>query len=296
MKFGFIVPHNYGLADPQDMVDVAIRAEKLGFDSVWVNHHVLHAGYVLERLGNKPYYDALTVLTYLAAVTEKVRLGTSVLVLPYLNPIVLAKSLATLDVMSGGRLEVGIGVGAMKHESDSLGSDFENRGAYADESIRIMRNLWAEEDPVFKGSFFSYSGVKFSPKPIQKPYPPILVGGQGNPAMRRAARLGDGWHPNGNSPDKMASRIKKLTLIAESEERPLSDLKISVRSELDVLASDSESSENPTVGSKDQILSTIDAYGKLGVQEMVFSVSTDDTERIKTVMENFAEKVMNHSG
>ena len=107
--------------------------------------------------------------------------------------------------------------------------------------------------------------------------------------------LGDGWHPNGNSPDKMASRIKKLALIAESEKRPLSDLKISVRSELDVLASDSESSESPTVGSKDQILSTIDAYGKLGVQEMVFSVSTDDTERIKTVMENFAEKVMNHS-
>ena len=107
MKFGFIIPHNYGLAEPQDMVDVAIRAEGLGFDSVWVNHHVLHAGYVLERLGSKPYYDALTVLTYVAAMTRKVRLGTSVLVLPYLNPIVLAKSLATLDVMSGGRLEVG---------------------------------------------------------------------------------------------------------------------------------------------------------------------------------------------
>ena len=169
MKFGFIVPHNYGLADPQDLVDVAIRAENLGFDSVWVNHHVLHAGYVLARLGSKPYYDALTVLTYVAAVTQKVRLGTSVLVLPYLNPIVLAKSLATLDVMSGGRLEAGIGVGAMKHESDSLGSDYANRGLYADESIRIMRNLWAEEDPEFKGSFFSYSGVKFPPKPVQKP-------------------------------------------------------------------------------------------------------------------------------
>lgn len=295
MKFGFIVPHNYGLADPQDIVDVATRAESLGFDSVWVNHHVLHAGYVLERLGSKPYYDALTVLTYVAAVTKKVRLGTSVLVLPYLNPIVLAKSLATLDVMSDGRLEVGIGVGAMKHESDSLGSDFENRGLYADESIRIMRNLWTEEDPEFKGSFFNYSSVKFSPKPVQEPWPPILIGGQGNRAMRRAARLGDGWHPNGNSPDEMASRIEKLERISESEGRPLADLKISVRTELDVLPSDSERPENPTVGSKDQILSTIDAYGKLGVQEMVFSVSTDDTDRIKTVMENFADKVMTHS-
>ena len=295
MKFGFIVPHNYGLADPQDIVDVATRAESLGFDSVWVNHHVLHAGYVLERLGSKPYYDALTVLTYVAAVTKKVRLGTSVLVLPYLNPIVLAKSLATLDVMSDGRLEVGIGVGAMKHESDSLGSDFENRGLYADESIRIMRNLWTEEDPEFKGSFFNYSSVKFSPKPVQEPWPPILIGGQGNRAMRRAARLGDGWHPNGNSPDEMASRIEKLERISESEGRPHADLKISVRTELDVLPSDSEGPENPTVGSKDQILSTIDAYGKLGVQEMVFSVSTDDTDRIKTVMENFADKVMTHS-
>ena len=295
MKFGFIVPHNYGLADPQDIVDVAIRAENLGFDSVWVNHHVLHAGYVLERLGSKPYYDALTVLTYVAAVTQKVRLGTSVPVLPYLNPIVLAKSLATLDVMSGGRLEVGIGVGAMKHESDSLGSDFENRGMYADESIRIMRNLWAEEDPEYKGRFFNYSGVKFSPKPVQEPYPPILIGGQGNRAMRRAARLGDGWHPNGNSPDEMASRIEKLARISESEGRPHSDFKISVRAELDVLTTNSQRPEKPTVGSKDEILSTIDAYGKLGVEEMVFSVSTDDTEKIKTVMENFAEKVMSQS-
>ena len=159
----------------------------------------------------------------------------------------------------------------------------------------IRDSLWTEEDPEFKGSFFNYSSVKFSPKPVQEPWPPILIGGQGNRAMRRAARLGDGWHPNGNSPDEMASRIEKLERISESEGRPHADLKISVRTELDVLPSDSERPENPTVGSKDQILSTIDAYGKLGVQEMVFSVSTDDTDRIKTVMENFADKVMTHS-
>ena len=113
--------------------------------------------------------------------------------------------------------------------------------------------------------------------------------------MRRAARLGNGWHPNGNSPDEMASRIEKLARISESEGRPLADLKISVRTELDVLSFDSERPENPTVGSKDEILSTIDAYWKLGVQEMVFSVSTDDTEKIKTVMENFAGNVMRYS-
>ena len=100
----------------------------MGFHSVWVNHHVLHAGYVLKRLDDRPYYDALTTLTYVAALTRSVRLGTSVLVLPYLNPVVLAKSLATLDVLSGGRLTVGAGVGALRHESDALGLRLRSAG------------------------------------------------------------------------------------------------------------------------------------------------------------------------
>ena len=144
MKFGFVIPNNWGLQDPGDVIDVATKAEQMGFNSVWVNHHVLHAGYVVERLDDRPYYDALTTLTYVAALTKRVRLGTSVLVLPYLNPVVLAKSLATLDVLSGGRLTVGVGVGALPQESDALSADYAHRGAYTDESISVMKALWTQ--------------------------------------------------------------------------------------------------------------------------------------------------------
>ena len=203
MRFGFKIPHNWGLENPQDLIDVATRAEALGFDSVWVSHHVLRTEHILARLGDRPYYDALTVLTYAAAVTKRVRLGTSVLVLPYFNPIVLAKTLATLDVLSSGRLIVGIGVGGQPHEAAALGSDFGRRGAYANESIEIMKALWTQEEPSFKGGFYSFSGVKFSPKPVQRPHPPILVGGQSRAALRRVARYGNGWFPSVASPQTL---------------------------------------------------------------------------------------------
>ena len=292
MKFGFIIPHNWGLENPQDLIDVAVRAEQAGFDSVWVNHHVLNAGFILDRLGNRPYYDTLTVLTYVAALTRNVRLGTTVLVIPYLNPIVLAKTLATLDVMSGGRLTVGVGVGGLKKESDALGSNFEERGAYTDEAIAIMKELWTQEDPSFHGRFYSFSGVKLSPKPLQKPHAPIWIGGQSRGALRRAARMGDGWHPTGLSPDELAGHLKYLKSQMEAAERAMSEVIISVRTELDVLSSPVADAQGPMVGTADQLLRTIEAYRSLGVKEMVFSVSTADLKRQYAVMETFAEKVM----
>ena len=292
MRFGFIVPNNWGLDDPQQVVDVAVRAEELGFDSVWVNHHVLHAGYILDRLGDRPYYDSLTVLTYIAARTKSVRLGTSVLVLPYLNPIVLAKSLATLDVMSGGRLIVGVGVGALKHESDALGSDFSRRGAYGSESIAIMKALWTQEDPSFEGEFYSFSGVKFSPKPAQKPHPPVWVGGSSGSALRRVARLGDGWHPVGLSPDELAGPIDALKARLENAGRGLSEIALSVRLELDVREAGLADGSGPMVGTADELVRSVESYRSRGVDEMVFSVSTADVEHVRGVMEAFATQVM----
>lgn len=161
MKFGFTIPHNWGLENSEDVIGVPVKAEELGYDSVWVNHHVLHSEFILDRLGDKPYYDSLTTLTYAAALTKRIRLGTTVLVLPYFNPLVLAKSLATLDALSGGRLIVGVGVGGLQHESECLGSDFSQRGAYSNESIAIMKELWTKEAPEFAGKFFNFSGIKF---------------------------------------------------------------------------------------------------------------------------------------
>ena len=292
MKFGFIIPHNYGLGNPQDVLDIATKAEELGFDSVWVNHHVLHAGYILDRLGDKPYYDCLTVLTYAAAITRNIGLGTTVLVLPYFNPLVLAKTLATLDVMSGGRLTVGVGVGTLRHESDSLGAQFEGRGSYADESISVMNALWTQQDPTFEGDHFSFSGIKFSPKPTQKPHPPILIGGMSRAALRRVARLGDGWHPNGVAPEGLEEPLGYLQQRLEAEGKKLSDIRLSVRNELTVLDSSDSSAAGPMVGTPDALVGIIEDYAARGVSEMVFQVSTDDVPKIHGAMESFAHHVM----
>ena len=295
MNFGFIIPHNFGLDDPQDVVNIGKRAEELGFDSIWVNHHILNVGYIFDRLGSKPYYDAITVLTWVAAHTEKVRLGTTVLVLPYLNPLVLAKTLATLDVMSKGRLTVGVGVGALKSESDALGSTFETRGRYADESIKIMKALWTAEDPEFDGEFYSFSDVKFSPKPAQKPHPPILVGGTSRAAMRRAATLGDGWHPIRQPMSDLARNIQTIRRLAEEAGRDPSEITVSVRTELDVTDSQSDGEESPMIGTADQLRATIEQYEELGVSELVLSVSTDDVDRIQRTQDRFAESIIRRS-
>jgi probable F420-dependent oxidoreductase len=292
MKFGFIIPHNFGLDDPDDVLNIGKRAEELGFDSVWVNHHVLNVGYIFDRLGSKPYYDAMTVLTWVAAHTERVRLGTTVLVLPYLNPLVLAKTLATVDVMSKGRLNVGVGVGALKPESDALGSTFETRGRYADESIKIMRELWESEDPEFDGEFFSFSGVKFSPKPIQKPGPPILIGGASRAALRRVATLGDGWHPIRQSIADLKENIATIHSLAEEAGRDPSEITVTVRTELDVLSSRSDVTESSMIGTADQLRATIEQYEEIGVSELVLSVSTDDVERIQRTQDRFAAQVI----
>jgi len=292
VRFGFIVPHNYGLGDPQDVVGVARKAEETGYDSVWVNHHVLHAGYILDRLGDAPYYDALTLLTWVAAVTERVRLGTTVIVLPYLNPLVLAKTIATLDVMSHGRVNLGIGVGNLKHESDALARDFHNRGRYTNEGIAVMRELWTSLDPAYDGEFFSFSGVKFSPKPVQQPGPPILVGGHSRAAHRRAARLGDGWHPMGLTPVQAGVQMQPIRDMANAAGRDGSALDLSIRLELRLIGDGSDGVDSPMSGTPDELVRTVEQYEAQGVNELVFSVSTADVDLIHRTMDGFAEKVM----
>ena len=296
MKYGFVIPQNWGLENPRDVVDIGVRAESLGYDSVWVNHHILNIGYIRERLDDRPYYDALTVLTWVAALTERVRLGTTVLVLPYLNPLVLAKSVATLDVMSGGRVSLGVGVGMLRAENEALGSDFTTRGAYADESIRIMRDLWTSEDPSFSGRFFTYGGdgdgFKFAPKPVQEGGVPILIGGMSRAAMRRTAALGDGWHPNGGSLESLPSRIADLRALCESNGRDPDEVQLVIRGELDVTDAPSDDASTPLVGSVDQIRAAVESYAEMGVSELVMQVSGGDPDHIRRVQETFAEQVV----
>src|SRR5688572_3678406 len=209
MKIGFSLLNNWGIDDVQALVGLAVRAEELGFDSVWTHDHVFNVGHVFDRIGGRPYYEPLTLLSFVAARTRRVRLGTSVLVLPYHNPIRLAKIAATLDVLSEGRLIMGVGVGAIENEMEAMGTAFKERGAFTDEAIAAMRTLWREEDPRFDGRYSRFAGMKFSPKPVQTPIP-IVIGGVSRAAIRRAARLGDGWQPLGLSPDALAESMSTL--------------------------------------------------------------------------------------
>src|SRR5687767_12855211 len=145
MRIGISLLNNWGIADVHALVDLATRAEALGFDSVWVHDHVFNVAHVLDRIGGRPYYEPLTLLSFVAARTTSVKLGTSVLVLPYHNPIRLAKAAATLDVLSRGRLILGVGVGAVENEMEAMGTAFKERGAFTDEAMAVMRTLWTDE-------------------------------------------------------------------------------------------------------------------------------------------------------
>ncbi len=271
MRYGFVVPNNFGVPDPHQVVCLGVRAEALGFDSVWVNHHVLNVGYVRDRLGERPYYDALVMLTWLAAQTSRVTLGTSVLVMPYLHPMVLAKELATLDHLSGGRLVIGVGVGSLPEENAALGVAYDSRGGYCNEFIEVLRLLWTNERASFAGEFFAFDDLISSPKPLQKPHPPIVVGGNRPPALRRAARLGDGWHPMNVSPDGVRRRLE--TVRAEATALRRDHVLATVQVRLDMRRVTAES---------------VAEYSDAGVSELVMSLNTADVGEIDAALETFA--------
>src|SRR5262245_30929259 len=168
MQFGVTVPNNWGIEDPQQVLAMGPLAEELGYDSIWVMDHLFNTGYIRERLDDKPYYHPLATLSYLSATTTRVVLGTSVLVLHYHDPVELAKDAASLDPMAGGRVTLGVGVGAMTEEFEALGVAVRQRGALTNECIAIMKELWTNPDPRYHSARWHFGVVKFSPKPMQK--------------------------------------------------------------------------------------------------------------------------------
>jgi len=200
MKLGICLPHYGRPIEPSRLAQLAARAEEVGLDSVWVTDHVVVPKDV-PLIYRDDMLDPLAVLPWLAGVTERIALGTSVVVLPYRSPLPVAKLLASVDVLSSGRLIVGVAVGWLEGEFAALGVPFRERGRRTDEAIEIFRAVWTQDHPEIKTASHNLSGdVKVSPMPLQKPRPPILVGGSSDAALRRAARLGDGWHASGMAP------------------------------------------------------------------------------------------------
>ena len=286
MRIGISLLNNWGIEDPDAIVDLGVRAEALGFDSVWAHDHVFNVGHVFDRIGGRPYYEPLTVLSFVAARTRRVRLGTSVLVLPYHNPIRLAKTAATLDVLSGGRLILGIGVGAIEKEMEAMGTPFKVRGAFTDEAIEVMRTLWRDEDPRFDGTFSHFEGMKFSPKPRQGI--PIVIGGVSRAAIRRAARLGDGWQPLGLSPDALAQGMAALRDEARAAGRDVAKIPVSI-----ALSLAASRPGRYALGTElARIVANAKAFAALGVETLIVSGNTSDPREARSSMEMVARALL----
>jgi probable F420-dependent oxidoreductase len=288
MRIGFSLLNNWGIEDAQALVGLACRAEELGLDSVWVHDHVFNVGHVLDRIGGKPYYEPLTLLSFVAARTARVRLGTSVLVLPYHTPIRLAKTAATLDVLSGGRLILGVGVGLIEKEMLAMGSPFAERGAVTDEAIAVMRTLWTQEEPRFDGRYHRFAGMKFSPRPLQKPSIPLVIGGVSRAAIRRAARLGDGWQPLGVSPEALGQGIASLREEALACGRDVSKIPVSIAMSLGP-----STPRRYALGQKPaEIVQSAKAYAAAGVETLIVSANTGDPGEARAALEMVAREVL----
>jgi probable F420-dependent oxidoreductase len=193
VKLGICIPHYGRPIEVGRLLEVVRRAEERGLDSVWVTDHVI-VPRDLEIIYRDHMLDPLAVLPWLAGVTQRIALGTSVVILPYRSPIPVAKLLASVDVLSGGRLIFAAAIGWMEGEFAALGVPIKERASRSDEALELIRALWTQEYPEIQTKRHRLAGVKASPMPIQRPRPPILVGGGSEGAFRRVVRFGDGWH------------------------------------------------------------------------------------------------------
>jgi len=218
MQFGIWIPNCRHLATPEIIRRTAVRAEQLGYDSVWVSDHVVVPNANVERFG-AAIYDPLITLAVAAGATSRVQLGTTVLIVPYRNPVVTAKMVSSLDALSGGRFVLGIGAGWLEEESAMLGVPFAERGPMTDEYLAAMRELWTSPSPSFAGKYTQFSGLHFEPKPMQKPHPPIWVGGHARASLRRAAEIGAAWHPINRSAEEIRTACAELRQLCQARGR-----------------------------------------------------------------------------
>jgi len=271
MHLGLFSINAYAAIEPRTAARVARAAEAAGFESLWAGEHVVLPDPQAppSPMGpTEPILDPAIALTFAAANTTRVRLGTGIIILPQRNPLVLAKELASLDVLSAGRLIVGIGVGYLEPEFRALGAPFADRGAVTDEYLGAMRAIWGQAKPAYQGRFVSFANVQAHPQPVQQPHPPFVIGGRSAPAFRRAVSQGHGWYGFGLDLDGTRRALEGLRAAAAEIARPagLGQLEISVT----------------PVGKLDA--EAVHRFADLGVHRLiVFRPSSSEAEVLATV-------------
>ena len=308
MDFGLHLPASTAAVKAEELVRFAQQAEALGFYCLTVADHVIvprdiSVPYPYTVDGKYPgtgyHLETLMTMGYLAGSTKRIRFVTSVMILPYRNPIVTAKMLASLDVLSGGRVIVGAGVGWMKEEFETIRTErFEERGKVTDEYIAAYRELWTSDNPSFSGRYCNFSNILFLPKPVQKPCIPIWIGGHSKQAIRRAARLGDGWHPIGGvptiplEPADVRSDMSMLREYAEKAGRDPKKIRVALKGSLfDREKQIAPGKRRRFIGSAEEIASDIRAYREVGVDTMIFDVRRPSISETLERMEWMAKEV-----
>lgn len=292
MKIGVHLPHVGPLATREGVGRFAREAEAAGFDSLWVSDHVviprrMSVPYPQSPDGRfpvppeAPFLEAIATLLFVAGCTERIALGTSVCIVPWRNPVLLAKQLATLDVLSGGRLIVGVGAGWFPEEFDALAVPYAQRGARTDEYLRVMLALWTNDKAAFSGRYYRIADVGFAPRPLQQPHPPVWVGGDSAGALRRAGRFGQAWHaPAGHTADELAAGLATARRQAERAGRDPAAVGLMVRCRL------------PQQPWPHAALALLTGYAAVGVEHVVLETYAPTLEQGHRVLETLARDIV----
>lgn len=242
MKFGIASVNSGHNAEPGNMVRLVRAAEKAGFDSVWAGGHPFLSEKQTRFSPGTPMLDPIVALSFIAAHTQRVRLGTGILLLPQFNPVIAAKQLASLDSLSKGRLILGVGVGWSEHEYEVLGIPYHDRGRRTDDYLKAMKALWSQDRPAYHGRYVSFDSLQANPRPVQQPNPPIVIGGLSPGSYRRAVEQGDGWFGFGLDLDGAKQAVASLRDTAKKYPRPpaLGELEITVAPRIPVDAATAE--------------------------------------------------------
>jgi probable F420-dependent oxidoreductase len=309
MRFGFYLPTRGALATRAAIAAMARAGEAAGFHSAMIADHVVfpsasRSRYPYTVSGAHPSHgdalEQLSMVNFVAAITERLRIVTSVMILPYRNPVLAAKMIATADVLSEGRITLGVGVGWLEEEFAALAAPpFDRRGAAADECLEAMLKLWATSPVSHAGEFYRFDSIRCEPFPVQRPHPPIWVGGHSLPALRRTAKYGNGWHPVGAiaavplPPAEMVQKLATLKRLTEAQGRDFSALAISYKAPLyDTAIAEPDGARRRFSGAPEQVAGDIREFAALGVHELIFDFRADTLPDSLARIERFAARVM----
>jgi len=305
MKIGFALPNVGSVSTTEAVAKVAQRAEALGYDSLWTIERLLwpvkpQTPYPATPDGSLPevykhVLDPLETLTFAAAHTKTIALGTSVLDIPYHNPVMLARRLTTLDQLSNGRLRLGLGLGWSKDEMDAVGADMKKRGAMADEFLAVLKAVWTNNPVEFHGKFYHVPKSYIGPKPVQKPHPPIYMAAYAPAALKRLAAMANGWNPVGIPVDTMAQMFGSVKQMAKDAGRDPSSLELVVRANLEITDKQLPKERWIFSGNMDQIREDLAGCRSIGAHEVhfdpTFSAGAQSLERWLALMEQMHKLV-----